>query len=205
LFSKNTREKEARAGVMAARSRKKGQNNLDRYEKQVHTTFPWMVGRLLVMGALAGIIAGVIMVIYAMIASATFLGQSWLTPLYGVASPLVGLMPLLLSLRQETYFATGPAALGLFIHLFWSALYGLLFALLVSFLHLHNEKAMLGGLVYSLAILVIMNFVVLPIVGAENLPTIIGGPSFLVEHLIFGIVLGLWPLVRPADIPCATQ
>lgn len=41
--------------------------------------------------------------------------------------------------------------------------------------------------------------IVLPIVGAGKLPMMVGWPSFTIQHLIFGMVLGLWPVLRPQD------
>ncbi len=157
--------------------------------------------RLLVAGAIAGMVAGAMMAMYAMIASATFLSQGFFTPLYGIASPLLGPFAMMQSMKQGIYFAAGPAVLGLIIHMLWSALYGMLFALLAMFLRLKGMVALLSGLVYGLVVLVVMSFVVLPSVGAATMPAMIGWPSFMVEHLIFGMVLGLWPLLRPADVP----
>ena len=71
---------------------------------------------LVVAGAVAGIIAGMVMAMYAMIASATFLGQGFFTPLYGIASPLVGSEAMMTSLKQGFYFDLGPALVGLVVH-----------------------------------------------------------------------------------------
>lgn len=155
--------------------------------------------RLLVLGAIAGMVAGVMMAMYAMIASTTFLGQGFFTPLYGIASPLLGPAAMMQSMKQGIYFTGGPAALGLIIHMLWSALFGMVFALLAAFLRLRGMMALMGGLLYGLVVLMLMSFVVLPIVGAATMPTTIGWPSFVIEHLIFGMILGLWLFARPAD------
>jgi len=157
--------------------------------------------RLLIIGAIAGMVAGAMMAMYAMLASATFLGQGFFTPLYGIASPLLGPSAMMQSMKQGIYLAAGPALLGLIFHMLWSAFYGMLFALLASFLQLKGMLALVGGLVYGRVVLAVMSFVVLPLVGAGTMPAMIGWPSFVVEHLIFGMVLGLWPLLRPADVP----
>src|SRR5579884_2751977 len=73
--------------------------------------------RLLVAGAIAGMVAGAMMAMYAMIASATFLSQGFFTPLYGIASPLLGPSAMMQSMKQGIYFAAGPAVLGLIIHM----------------------------------------------------------------------------------------
>ncbi len=160
--------------------------------------------RFLVIGAIAGMVAGVMMAMYAMIASTTFLGQGFFTPLYGIASPLLGPGAMMQSMKAGIYFTAGPALLGLIFHMLWSALYGMLFALLVLFLRLRGMMALLAGLVYGLVVLLIMSFIVLPIVGAATMPTTIGWPSFIVEHLIFGMVLGLWFLARSGTVSRVT-
>ncbi|HET8851414.1 MAG TPA: hypothetical protein VFN02_02730 [Ktedonobacteraceae bacterium] len=44
-----------------------------------------------------------------------------------------------------------------------------------------------------------MSFVVAPIAGAPNLLQMLGGLSFTLGHLMFGLVVGLWPVLRPQD------
>jgi hypothetical protein len=161
--------------------------------------------RLLIAGAIAGMVAGVMMAMYAMIASATFLGQGIFTPLYGIASPLLGPGSMMQSMKLGLYWTTGPALLGLLIHMLWAALFGMVFALLVSFLRVQGMMVLVAGLIYGLVVLLLMSFVVLPIVGAGGMPSTVGWPSFVVEHLIFGMVLGLWPLARPADVARTAQ
>jgi hypothetical protein len=152
---------------------------------------------LIIFGAIAGIIAGVVMAMYAMIASATFLGQGLFTPLYGIASPLIGPQAMMTSIKQGVFFAPGPALLGLVIHMLWAALYGIIFGLIARGLQLKGALAVMSGLGYSLLVLLFMSFIVLPIVGAGQMPTIVGWPSFLVQHLCFGVTLGLWPVLQP--------
>jgi hypothetical protein len=158
-----------------------------------------MRGSLAVAGAIAGIVAGMVMAMYAMIASATFLGQGFFTPLYGIASPLVGSEAMMISMKQGFFFALGPALVGLVVHMMWSAFYGIVFGLIVSRLQLAGIAAVVGGMVYGIMVMIVMSFVVLPIVGTGAMPAMIGWPSFIVEHLMFGLVFGLWPVVRPAD------
>lgn len=153
----------------------------------------------LVLGAIAGMIAGVVMAMYAMIVSATVLGQGFFTPLYGIATPLVGSQALMMSMKLGVYFTLGPALLGLIIHMMWSGFYGIVFGLIARAVHLHGTTAVLGGLVYGVVVLLFMSFVVLPLAGVGAMPGMIGWPSFTIEHLLFGLALGLWPVVRPQD------
>jgi hypothetical protein len=159
-----------------------------------------MRSSLVVTGAIVGIIAGMVMAMYAMIASATFLEQGFFTPLYGIASPLVGSEAMMTSMKQGLYFALGPALLGLVVHMMWSAFYGAIFGVVASRLQLAGTAAVVGGMVYGVVMMIVMSFIVLPIVGAGAMPGMIGWPSFTIEHLMFGLVLGLWLAVRPADV-----
>jgi hypothetical protein len=163
-----------------------------------------MRGSLVVTGAIAGIVAGMVMAMYAMLVSATFLGQGFFTPLYGIASPIVGPEAMMTSMKQGLNFAFGPALVGLVVHMMWSAFYGIVFGLIVSRLQLAGAAAVIGGMVYGIAVMLVMGFLVLPIVGAGAMPGMIGWPSFTVEHLMFGLVLGLWPAVRPAAFALQT-
>ena len=57
---------------------------------------------------------------------------------------------------------------------------------------------MLAGIVFGLLVMGVMMVAVLPIVGAGGMPQMVGF-SFGIEHVIFGMALGLWPLLRPAE------
>ncbi len=157
--------------------------------------------RLIISGAIAGMVAGAVMAMYAMIASATILHQGFFTPLYGIASPLIGPKAMVTSMQKGLYLAPGPALLGLIVHMMWSAIFGVIFGLIVRALRLGGGEAVTAGLVYGLLVMLFMSFVVLPIVGVAAMPGTIGWPSFTVEHLLFGLTLGLWPLRRPQDFP----
>ena len=157
--------------------------------------------RFIIVSAIAGMVAGLIMGMYAMVASAIFLGQGFFTPLYGIASPLIGGEAMMMSMQQGVYFTLGPALLGLAVHMMWAALYGVIFGQIVRAARLSGGGAVIGGVIYGLIVMLFMSFVVLPIVGAGGMPGMVGWPSFTVEHLIFfGLVLGLWPVVRPKDL-----
>jgi hypothetical protein len=159
-----------------------------------------MRSSFVVTGAIVGILAGMVMAMYAMIASATFLAQGFFTPLYGIATPIVGSEAMLTSMRQGLYFAHVPALAGLVVHMMWSAFYGAIFGVLASRLQLAATAAVVVGMLYGVAVMIAMSFIVLPIVAAGAMPGMIGWPSFTVEHLMFGLVLGLWLAVRPADV-----
>ena len=156
-------------------------------------------------GAVAGLVAGLVMAVYAIIASATFLGQGFFTPLYGIASPIIGPEAMGTSMKQGVYFDFGPALLGVIVHLLWSAFYGIIFGLIVAAARLRGGLAFVAGLVYGLLVFLFMSYVILPIVGVGGMPGMVGYPSFIAEHLLFGAVLGLWPVLRPQDVQVVTK
>jgi len=157
--------------------------------------------QILLWGVIAGIIGGVLMALFVMIASATYLHMGFFTPLYAIAEPLIGPQPLLTSIADGTfYLAPGPALLGLVSHLLWSAFWGLIFGLFARRLHLTGGKAIISGLVYGVLVMLVMVFLVLPIVGASSLQQILGGWAFVLtvaNALFYGISLGLWPVLQP--------
>ncbi|GAC1447754.1 MAG: hypothetical protein PVSMB4_03810 [Ktedonobacterales bacterium] len=155
--------------------------------------------RFVVTGSIAGMIAGVVMAMYAMLASATVLGQGFFTPLYGIASPLIGPGAMMASMKAGLYFSVGPALLGLMVHMLWSSMYGVVFGFLARALHFAGVGAVIAGIGYGVVVLLVMSLVVLPLVGVGAMTSVIGWPSFTIEHVVFGLVLGLWPVVRPRD------
>lgn len=151
-------------------------------------------------GAIAGMLGGAMMAMFTMIATATYLHMGFFTPLYVIASPLTGPQSMMTAMHGGTFtFAFGPAILGLVVHMMWSALWGIIFGLIAYGLHLRGMVAIIGGMVYGVLIMLIMNFVLLPLVGAPNLLTLLGGTTFIIGHLLFGMVVGLWPVLRSQD------
>jgi hypothetical protein len=148
--------------------------------------------------------AGAVMAMYAMTASATFLHQGFFTPLYGIASPIAGQSAMMTSMQRGVYLALGPALLGLVVHMMWSAMYGVVFGLIARAASLHSASAVIAGVIFGLAIQVVMSVLVLRILGLASMPGTIGLPSFTVEHLLFGLTLGLWVATHPQDITVAT-
>lgn len=154
------------------------------------------VGQVIGFGILAGVVAGLVMAMYAMAASA-WMSQGFFTPLYGIASPLIGPKEMETSMMQGVYINLGPALAGAMIHMMWSALYGVIFGLIWSQIRGTAALAAGAGAAYGLAVAGLMAFVVLPIVGAGAMPAMIG-LSFVIEHVLFGLLLGLWPSRQPA-------
>jgi uncharacterized membrane protein YagU involved in acid resistance len=156
--------------------------------------------KILIIGAIAGMIGGAVMAMYTMIATATYLHMGFFTPMYVIASPLIGRQVLMTSLHQGLfYFALGPALLGLVVHMMWAALYGMIFGLIAYGTHLKGVVAVISGLIYGVLVMLFMSFIMVPIVGAPNILNLLGWSTWTIGHLLFGLVLGLWPVLRPRD------
>ncbi len=155
---------------------------------------------LLIAGAIAGMIGGAMMAMFTMIATATYLHMGFFTPLYVIASPLAGPQSMMTAMHGGAfYFALGPAVLGLVVHMMWSALWGIIFGLIASGLHLRGIATVIGGMVYGVLVMLVMSFIVAPIVGAPNFFQLLGWPTWTIGHVLFGMVVGLWPVLRPQD------
>ncbi|HET7639803.1 MAG TPA: hypothetical protein VFK47_13840, partial [Ktedonobacteraceae bacterium] len=147
----------------------------------------------LLMGAFVGVLGGILMALFVMLATGTYLQMGLFTPLYAIAAPLTGPQALITSLlRGSFYLAFGPALLGMVIHLLWAALWGVVFGLLARRLHLTGGLAIISGLVYGVLVMLVMSFIVVPIVGAPNLLQGVGTFLFIIAHALFyGLPLGL--------------
>ena len=155
--------------------------------------------QLLLLGGLVGVIGGVLMAMFTMLATATYLQMGFFTPMYAIAAPLTGRQALLTSMTNGVfYFAAGPALLGWLVHLLWAAFWGMIFGLIARGLHLTEGVAIISGLVYGLLVMLVMSFIVVPLVGAPDLLRLVGSLSVIIAHALFyGLPLGLWPLVQP--------
>ncbi|MGI8616091.1 MAG: hypothetical protein ACR2L4_04820 [Actinomycetota bacterium] len=163
-------------------------------------------GRTIGAGALAGIVASVVMGMFAMIAAATYQGTGFFTPLYHIASPLIDGRPMMASMEAASggnrfFLDVGPAILGLAIHMMVGAIWGIVFFVLVRLLGWTSPLTLvLGGVVFGLAVLLVMSWVTLPITAAvvgggkpvEDMPQMVGWGTFAVEHGLFGLILGAW-------------
>jgi hypothetical protein len=160
-------------------------------------------------GALLGAAAAIVMAMFAMIAAATYQGTGFFTPLYHIASSVLDPSTMMRSMQAagsgETFvFSAGPAVVGFALHLLTGAFWGAIFGLLVSIGRLRGLIGLLAGIVYGLAVMVVMAFIGLPIVAAvfgagdpiSDMPRLAGWGTFTIEHAIYGAVLGFWPLVR---------
>ena len=144
-------------------------------------------GDVLKAGTVSGLIGGLLMAGYAMIAT-TVLGQGpFLIP------QLIGA-----AFRGPEALLQGPliVAWGVLLHLLVSAGFGMLFATLVR-RDTPRGVAMLSGVAYALGLFVLMMFVVVPVVNpvmANRAAMMIG--TMLAMHVLYGVGLGLAPSFR---------
>jgi hypothetical protein len=159
------------------------------------------------LGALLGVGAALVMGVFAMIASATYHDTGFFTPLHHIASALIAPDAMMRSMEAgmagDTFaISAGPALLGLGLHLATGAFWGAIFGLIVSTGWLRSVGGLVAGVVYGLAVMVVMAFVALPVIASifgggepiSDMPRLAGWGTFAVEHAIYGGVLGLWPL-----------
>lgn len=96
-------------------------------------------------------------------------------------------------------FLAGPAALGAAIHMMTGAAYGAVFGLLVGRLRAGLATYAVVGVVYGFAVFAVSAFVGLPLAasifdsGAQitDMAEMAGWGTFVTEHLLFGLVLGV--------------
>lgn len=142
-------------------------------------------------GIVGGLIGGVVMAMFAMIAGATYLGTGFFTPMYHIAAFLIGPEEMKSSMEGGTfYFSAGPAALGMMIHMVTAIGWGILFALLISRMRTGGASLILLGAIYGLAVMAFMSFIALPIIGQGDMPTMVGWPTFSIEHAMYGATVG---------------
>lgn len=168
-------------------------------------------GRTIAVGAGAGVIASLVMAMYAMIAAVTYQHSGFFTPLYHIGSVFVDPSTMMTSMQQAMagsnfYFAFGPAAVGAVVHMMVGAMYGILFAILVRVAKLHGITLIIGGMIYGALVFAVSAWIGLPLAAAifssgdqiADMASMVGYGTFLVEHLMFGAAaaLVLWPSTR---------
>jgi hypothetical protein len=155
-----------------------------------------------VLGALAGVLASLVMAAYAMIA-AWVKGVGFFTSLYHIASLLISQDSMMASMQSGMagnafHFEIGPALAGAVIHMMTGAAYGALFGLAVYRFALGTGKLILAGLVWGLVVFLFSAFVGLPLAAGvlgsgpqiAHMAAMAGWGTFLVEHLLYGAVAG---------------
>ncbi len=161
------------------------------------------LGQVAVLGAVAGVIASVPMAMYAMIA-AWAKDTGFFTPLYHIASLFLSDDSMMTSMTDggsgsAFTFEFGPALLGVVIHMMTGAMYGVVFALAISRLVLNRSLIVGAGLVWGAMVFAVSAWIGLPIAAAvfnsgdqiTSMAEMAGYGTFVIEHLVYGLVLGL--------------
>jgi hypothetical protein len=147
-------------------------------------------GNVVEWGAIAGLVGGLAMAMLMMIVSLVD-GSGFWTPLYLIAATFHR------SWAQASGFALAPMLAGMLLHLFNSALFGVIFAVCVRFVMprpVSLRVAVILGVVWGLILLIVMTFGIAASVDPA-LPRALladGGVFawWLIAHLLYGGVLG---------------
>jgi hypothetical protein len=175
--------------------------------------------RALLVGAGAGVIASLVMAMYAMLA-AWEKGTGFFTPLYHIASLWAPGDAMMTSMTNamagsDFHFTFGTAVLGAVIHMMTGAMYGAVFGLLAYVIasRLHVGLALLAGigLVYGFLVFVVSAYIGLPLAAAifdsgdpiKNMAEMAGWGTFIIEHLLYGLVLGVLAFLGCSKTPAA--
>jgi len=173
------------------------------------------LGRAVVVGAAVGVIASIAMAVYAMLA-AYAKDTGFFTPLYHIASLWASQDSMMASMQdamadKSFHFEFGPALLGLVIHMMTGLAYGVVFGLAVARLPIARAMLLLAGIVWGAVAFVISSFIGLPVAAAvfdsgdqiTDMAEMAGWGTFIIEHLVFGLVLGTLLAMRrdPASAP----
>ena len=168
--------------------------------------------RIVERGVFAGLVASAVMAVFAMVASATYQGRGFFTPMYHAAF-IIDAETMRTAIAkagagEPFYFIRETFLFGMIAHVLVGGALGAGFALVAKQLRLHGNRALLGGLVYGLGAMVVMSLLVLPqaanLFGAgepiSKMGAEVGWPTFTAQFAIFGLALGWWVFLRPQDI-----
>lgn len=168
------------------------------------------VGRSALRGAVLGMGASLVMAAFAMMAAATYQASGFFTPLYHIASTLIAPETMMTSMAEAAggnlfFFTVGPAVLGAAIHMMIGAMYGAVFAVAAGFVGLRGPALVAGAALWGVAVFAVSSFVALPVAASlfgsgdqiADMASMVGYPTFLAEHVLFGLALGLLLARRP--------
>lgn len=160
-------------------------------------------------GAVAGMIGGAVMAMFAMVASATYQHHGFFTPLFHISALTGSPQSMMTSMMKAAagdsfWFTPGAAVVGLMIHMITGAAYGMGIAFLLC--AVPRSLLIPIGALSGAAVFAISSFVGLPIAarvtGAgstiSDMARMVGYGTFLAEHVMFGITLGVLAYVASA-------
>lgn len=161
-------------------------------------------------GAVAGVLASMMMAAYAMVAAATYQDSGFFTPLYHIASVFISPDHMMSSMKSASMdasnfeFFAGPALLGAVIHMMVAAMFGAGFGMAVAVARIRGMALVAAGVLWGALVFAVSSFAGLPLASAlldsgdqiTHMARMVGYGTFLVEHLIFGLFLGVLLLMR---------
>lgn len=150
---------------------------------------PKLSGTLLLKGGVMGMIAGLMMAMFMMIASGSYLHLGFFAPLYSLAAPIVGTHQMVLYVMHGTFTASG-AFVGLMVHMMNSFIFGAILAVMVSRVNLNQAQIIGISVIFALAIEAVFALAILPAIGSTMVHDL-GLGSFTIAHLIFGMTIGI--------------
>jgi len=188
-------------------------DDLDRYQRKEtvmtststsSTSRQSSLGRAVLIGASAGVIASVVMAMYAMMA-AYAKDTGFFTPLYHIASLVTSDADMMTSMKADGMggdaftFLFGPAVLGAMIHMMTGAMYGALFGGVVARLRLGLAALAGVGMVFGFGVFAFSAYLGLPLAASifdsgdpiTNMAEMAGWGTFIIEHLMYGVALGV--------------
>jgi len=168
------------------------------------------VSRGLTVGLFGGVIGSLAMAMYAMIISLDFIKNTgFFTPLYHIASAFISGEAMMSSMTEAMngnsfHFVLGSAAVGAIVHMMTGATAGAIFGVIISKIHASRVITVVAGTIFGLLVLVVNGFIGLPIIShlfsggkpISEMAKMVGWGHFTVEHVIFGMVLGIIVAVK---------
>ena len=151
------------------------------------TTTGASIGWRLLAGAVFGVIGSVVMGMFAMVVALMMQGDFWM-PMKGIAATFLGQSAL------QPGFAVAPILVGAVFHMMNGAWLGALFGLITP--RLSPRWSVVAGLVFGLVEALGALWVVVPLVDPLMAKMIGLDAPWIIEHLLFGLVLGLYPLAH---------
>jgi uncharacterized membrane protein YagU involved in acid resistance len=177
-----------------------------------HAQRPPAAQRALEAGIMAGMAAAVPMGLLVLVVAGTLQHTGILTPAYRIVA-ILDPSPMRVSMEEAAsgspfYADQQPLVAGVAAHLAVGCFFGVVFALLARALRPRGPAAQAAGVAYGLAVMAFMALVGLPLVagvlgGGEvisDLPAGLGWPAFAAGHVLYGLTLGAWLLLRPDDL-----
>jgi hypothetical protein len=156
-------------------------------------------------GIIAGLVGGLAMTAYTMIAELTA-GHSMFTPSYMVGAPIVGMGAMERGMSGGAFhFEPVPAMVGMVVHFLWAAFWGLVFGVVLWITRVSGWPGFGLGIVYAYAVGAIMSLLVMPAVGLKPMWEMPGPIFFALDHLAYGLPLGIWALAFAPRIQMANR